>query len=70
MDLLRRRSGCRGLLLHLLELRAGNEIEQFVVEAKKLGMGLDDVLNAVTVHWRRLGNAIEDETTRRGRKTG
>ena len=49
---------------------AGNEIEQFVVEAKKLGMGLDDVLNAVTVHWKRLGNAIEDETTRRVRKTG
>ena len=34
---------------------AGNEIEQLVVEAKKLGMGLDDVLDAVSDHWERLG---------------
>jgi DNA-binding transcriptional regulator YhcF (GntR family) len=49
----------------------GNEIEQFVVEAKKLGMGLDDVLNAVSEHWKRLGSAIEDaatQTVRGGRK--
>jgi GntR family transcriptional regulator len=49
----------------------GNEIEQFVVEAKKLGMGLNDVLDAVSEHWKRLGSAIEDaatQTTRGGRK--
>jgi hypothetical protein len=36
-------------------------------------MRLDDVLNAVSQHWKRLGNAIEDattQTTRGGRKTG
>jgi GntR family transcriptional regulator len=32
-----------------------NEIEQLVVEAKKLGMELDDVLDAVSDHWERLG---------------
>ena len=32
-----------------------NEIEQLVVEAKKLGMELDDVLDAVSEHWERLG---------------
>ena len=31
------------------------ELEQLVVEAKKLGMGLDDVLQAVSHHWKRLG---------------
>ncbi|MES1260827.1 MAG: GntR family transcriptional regulator [Acidobacteriota bacterium] len=31
------------------------ELEQLVVEAKKLGMELDDVVQAVTQHWKRLG---------------
>lgn len=31
------------------------ELEELVVEAKKLGMALDDVLQAVEQHWRRLG---------------
>ncbi len=31
-----------------------NELEQLVVEAKKLGMELDDVVRALTEHWRRL----------------
>lgn len=31
------------------------ELEQLVVEAKKLGMDLDAVLNAVEEHWKRLG---------------
>jgi GntR family transcriptional regulator len=35
----------------------GNEIEQLVVEAKKLGMELDDVLGAVSDHWERLRGA-------------
>ncbi len=32
-----------------------DELEQLVVEAKTLGMELDDVLKAVSQHWRRLG---------------
>ena len=31
------------------------ELEQLVVEAMKLGMELDDVLEAVSQHWKRLG---------------
>jgi GntR family transcriptional regulator len=30
------------------------ELEQLVVEAKKLGLGLDDITNAVGQHWKRL----------------
>ena len=41
------------------------EIEQLVVEAKKLGMGLDEIYAAVDKHWRRLDGA--DRTT--GRKS-
>jgi GntR family transcriptional regulator len=36
---------------HLL----GNEIEQLVVEAKKLGIGLDDMIDSISAHWKRLG---------------
>jgi len=32
-----------------------------VVEAKKLGMQLDDVLAAVTRHWQRLGGRKPNE---------
>ncbi len=32
------------------------ELEQLVVEAKKLGMELDDVVQAVSQHWKRLGS--------------
>jgi GntR family transcriptional regulator len=35
---------------HLLQ----NEVEQLVVEAKKLGMNLQQVTNALTDHWERL----------------
>ncbi|MBI4473405.1 MAG: GntR family transcriptional regulator [Acidobacteria bacterium] len=31
-----------------------NELEQLVVEAKKLGLDLEQVTDAVTQHWRRL----------------
>jgi GntR family transcriptional regulator len=31
-----------------------NELEQLVVEAKKMGLELDDVANALRNHWRRL----------------
>jgi GntR family transcriptional regulator len=30
------------------------ELEELVVEAKKLGLALNDVVNALTDHWRRL----------------
>jgi GntR family transcriptional regulator len=32
----------------------GNEIEQLVVEAKKLGIGLDDMIDSISTHWQRL----------------
>jgi len=38
------------------------QLEQLVVEAKKLGLNLDDVTRAVTDHWERL------DSTRNGRK--
>jgi GntR family transcriptional regulator len=33
----------------------GNEIEQLVVEAKKLGIDLDDVVKSVSTQWAQLG---------------
>src|SRR3954464_9536915 len=33
----------------------GAEVERLVVEAKKLGLDLDDVQAAVAAHWRKLG---------------
>lgn len=33
----------------------GNEIEQLVVEAKKLGISLDEILASISAHWKRLG---------------
>src|SRR5690348_9250969 len=35
----------------------GNDIEQLVVEGKKLGIGLEDMLASVSAHWKRLGSA-------------
>jgi GntR family transcriptional regulator len=32
----------------------GHEIEQLVVEAKKLGIDLEEILASITAHWRRL----------------
>src|SRR5262249_42671027 len=45
----------------------GTEIEQLVVEAKKLGMNLDDVLAAVSNHWKRLDSATEPELVEAGK---
>jgi DNA-binding transcriptional regulator YhcF (GntR family) len=39
------------------------ELEQLVVEARKLGLDLDEVIDAMTQHWRRL-----DGTERSGRR--
>jgi GntR family transcriptional regulator len=35
----------------------GTEIERLVVEAKKLGLDLDTVQEAVAAHWKKLGGA-------------
>jgi GntR family transcriptional regulator len=32
----------------------GHEIEELVVEAKRLGIDLEDMLTAISTHWRRL----------------
>jgi GntR family transcriptional regulator len=32
----------------------GQEIEEVVVEAKRLGIGLDEMLHSITDHWKRL----------------
>src|SRR5664279_5001893 len=34
----------------------GHEIEELVVEAKKLGIGLDELLASMSAHWKRLGS--------------
>jgi GntR family transcriptional regulator len=47
----------------------GYEIEQLVVEAKKLGIDLDDVLESLTAHWKRLG-ALAAGKDRGGRNKG
>jgi GntR family transcriptional regulator len=47
----------------------GGELEGLVVEAKKLGMQLDDVLSAITRHWDRLGGTEPSPSVKGGRKT-
>lgn len=36
------------------------ELEELVVEAKKLGMSLEELLEAIAQHWRRLGGRREE----------
>ena len=45
----------------------GQEIEQLVVEAKKLGIGMEDVLTSVSAHWKRLSSATTSRPDRGGR---
>jgi GntR family transcriptional regulator len=45
----------------------GDEIEHLVVEAKKLGIGLDDVTASVSAHWKRLGDADSPQADASGR---
>jgi GntR family transcriptional regulator len=40
----------------------GNELEQLIVEAKKLGMELGAVVAAVSRHWKRLGSVKEESS--------
>jgi GntR family transcriptional regulator len=35
----------------------GREVEQLVVEAKKLGIGLEDLFSSISAHWKRLGGS-------------
>ncbi|MGD0628690.1 MAG: GntR family transcriptional regulator [Terracidiphilus sp.] len=39
----------------------GHEIEELVVEAKRLGIELEDMLASISAHWKRLSN---DESTK------
>jgi len=43
------------------------ELEQLVVQAKKLGLDLEDVTQAVADHWKRLGERLDG--SRNGRKS-
>ena len=38
----------------------GSEIEQLVVEARKLGIELDDMIESISRHWKRLGGDAPD----------
>jgi len=44
----------------------GLEIEQLVVEAKKLGIGMDDVIASIEAHWKRLGGSSGSRQLDRG----
>ena len=46
----------------------GPEVEQIVVEAKKLGIELDQVLVSVSAHWKRLSTARGIDSGGRGKK--
>ncbi len=43
----------------------GSQMEQLVVEARKLGIAFDDFLEAIAAHWKRLGGSVALETNRR-----
>ena len=45
----------------------GTEIEQLVVEARKLGIGLDDMIESISRHWERLGGETPDRGGRGNR---
>ncbi|HKW97337.1 MAG TPA: GntR family transcriptional regulator [Bryobacteraceae bacterium] len=45
----------------------GSQIEQLVVEAKKLGIGLEDMMVSMSAHWKRLSGADAPSNPGRGR---
>jgi GntR family transcriptional regulator len=45
----------------------GPEIEELVVEAKKLGIEMADVLDSVSAHWKRLSSPAKADSDRGGR---
>jgi len=47
----------------------GAELEGLVVEAKKLGMELDDVLSSVARHWERIGGMEAASSGKAGSKS-
>jgi GntR family transcriptional regulator len=49
----------------------GPEMEQLVVEAKKLGIGIEDILTSLSAHWKRLsaaGSKADPDRGGRGKK--
>jgi GntR family transcriptional regulator len=44
----------------------GTEIEQLVVEAKKLGIGIDEICDSVSRHWKRLSADVAQSDPDRG----
>ena len=46
----------------------GPEIEALVVEAKKLGIEVEDILASVSTHWKRLSAKPESDRGGRGKK--
>jgi GntR family transcriptional regulator len=47
----------------------GQEIEELVVEAKRLGIGRDEMLTAISAHWQRLSSDdTENKSSEGGRK--
>ena len=45
----------------------GQQMEGLVVEAKKLGVGLDEFVESVSTHWKRLGGPQTEGTSNRRR---
>jgi GntR family transcriptional regulator len=46
----------------------GPEMEQLVVEAKKLGIGIEDVLTSLSAHWKRLSGPASPKDSDRGER--
>ena len=46
----------------------GTEIEQLVVEAKKLGIGIDEICDSVSRHWKRLSADVAQSEPDRGER--
>jgi GntR family transcriptional regulator len=46
----------------------GAEIEQLVVEARKLGIPLEEVVTSLTTHWKRLGGGEDKKSGGQGRR--
>jgi len=45
----------------------GREIEELVVEAKKLGIGMEDVVASIASHWKRLSAPVGSKSDAGGR---
>jgi GntR family transcriptional regulator len=48
----------------------GREIEQLVVEARKLGIGMDEMFTAISSHWKRLVTGTSRTGSERGGRGG